>query len=108
MDRTQTIATAPNVALHEIAFVRGEWHVQAPLVFRIYILLFAILVVVTHLKLEDNILLSVASAIQLLSWHLAGLFDSVGAYRVFFPSSATLPRAVFCQTHQIMARMALS
>lgn len=72
---------AAGIASHVFIFVREEWHVQAPTLFKVYALICCVLGVAEGLK----------CCLLIASCYAAALFSSMLVYRVFFHPLRNFP-----------------
>ncbi|KAH8901372.1 cytochrome P450 [Thozetella sp. PMI_491] len=72
------------VASHLGVFIRGEWHMQAPLLFYTYSFLTLTLFVFQYRYLEHELAVSVQTTWLLTTSYATGLFTSIIIYRKFF------------------------
>lgn len=70
--------------IHNMFFIKGEWHIQAPLIFRFYIALFLLNLGVYYWIIEQRFEWCLTYTIFTLCFHLIGLFGSMFLYRVWF------------------------
>ena len=75
------LACAAGVTAHIGLFIRGEWHMQAPVVLVIHVLLAALVVLYDFRDMEMSPS-SFSNAFGIISGYLLGLFSSIIAYRL--------------------------
>lgn len=68
---------------HQLVFIRGEWHLLAPTVFSIHVVL-ALLVIGAEIQLNGNVKASSVTALTSVAYYLTSLFTSIAIYRVYF------------------------
>lgn len=121
MSRAETffISSAIGIAAHLGIFIRGEWHMRAPAVLVIHVLLGTIVVLSEGRKLgisQEPII----NAIIIISGYLFGLFSSIFAYRLspfhrlyYFPGPRVAAASKFwhvwqcrdSRNHELMVRL---
>ena len=74
-------AGATGIAAHVGIFIRGEWHMRAPLVFALHIVL-GFITVFTELRKQGSSQSPLLNAAVIVAGYLAGLFASIVAYRL--------------------------
>ena len=86
------IAAAAGILSHILIFIRNEHHVQAPQIFRVFLLLSLLLFIgeARIWSLSDSIQAARASALLVLSYS-ASLFTSIIIYRLFFHQLRNFP-----------------
>lgn len=78
-----TVAAA-GVLSHNIIFIHGEWHMQAPLIVRVYIALAILTFVFEAASSDDGYLRIFGKALLVISTYATSLFTSMTIYRIFF------------------------
>ena len=68
---------------HQLVFIRGEWHLLAPTVFSIHLVL-ALLFIGAEVQLGSNVSGSNVNALVSVACYLISLFTSIAIYRIFF------------------------
>lgn len=84
-------AAAVGVALHHIVFRKGEWHLQAPAVFTLWLLSYPALFVVELGLGAQNAAASALNTITTLSCLMGAVFASMTVYRLFFHRLRSFP-----------------
>jgi hypothetical protein len=75
------LSYAVGVAAHLALFIRGEWHMQAPVVFVLHVLLGSF-TVFSEFRKQGASQSSLLNASIIIAGYLLGLFSSIVAYRV--------------------------
>ncbi|KAJ9260547.1 hypothetical protein DTO212C5_8476 [Paecilomyces variotii] len=81
MLRNNVLAAALGVLAHQVVFIHGEWHLRAPAVVIVHLLIGIFIYTTEISKDEQNGLLS---ATVLVCLYLASLLSSISIYRLFF------------------------
>jgi hypothetical protein len=68
---------------HQLVFIRGEWHLLAPTVFSIHILL-ALLLIGAEIQLNGNTSGSNVIVLASITCYIVSLFTSITIYRICF------------------------
>ncbi|KAI0892636.1 cytochrome P450 [Annulohypoxylon nitens] len=77
------VAAILGVLSHIGIFIRGEWHMQAPTLVKVYSF-FALTVFLVDYRTEGDVNASVSTTMLLSSSYATGLFTSIVIYRKFF------------------------
>ena len=77
------LAAVAGVASHNIVFIHGEWHMQAPLVLRAYIVLAVITYIAEIINGRSCYLQSGGRSLLIVGTYGATLFMSMAFYRLF-------------------------
>ena len=87
-----SIAAAAGILSHNLVFIRNEHHIQAPQIFRFFLLLSLVLFIgeARIWALNDPAQAARASSLIVLLYSLS-LFTSIAIYRVFFHQLRRLP-----------------
>lgn len=83
---------------HQMVFIRGEWHMRAPLILYSHVV-FTTIIFIARLNLHSSNLTEVmrdTSAVLLA--YLGGLFGSITIYRLFFHRLRSFPGPVWAKT----------
>ena len=78
------LLAAAGILSHIGVFIRGEHHLQAPFLFRLYLLLAIALLLSQSAALSYNMKEAAYTSTYLISSYAAALFSSMTVYRVFF------------------------
>ena len=112
-------AGATGIAVHVGIFIRGEWHMKAPRVIAIHVLL-VLITVLTELRKQGLLQSLLLNAIVIIAGYLSGLFASIVAYRLLpshrlhhFPGPHLAPISKFwhvwqcrdSRNHELMDRL---
>lgn len=79
-----SMAGVSGVASHLCFFIYGEHHMKAPMIFRIYIALFMILLYVEIVVRDQAVSLGTIEAVEVSIAYVLSLLTSVTVYRKFF------------------------
>ncbi|KAI1412243.1 cytochrome P450 [Hypoxylon sp. FL1857] len=71
------------VLSHLVVFIRGEWHMQAPTLVKVYSL-FALAIFIVEYRLEADVRTSLRTTTIAITSYAAGLFTSIIIYRKYF------------------------
>ena len=77
------IVSIVGLLAHQVVFIRGEWHLFAPTVLSVHVVL-ALLLVGTQSQLEHNVNSSTVIILASFACYLLSLFTSIAVYRVYF------------------------
>ena len=94
-------AVVSGVLTHRLFFIRGEWHMQAPTLLRLYSLIY---IVATALELKTNdqsIGWSLTKSSLICTSHVVSLFFSIVIYRLFFHHLHKLPGPVLASISKL-------
>jgi hypothetical protein len=84
VSRDLLLAAVAGVLSHNLLFIHGEWHMRAPLLFRLYVTL-ALLVFVAEAVLHaGEIIQTITQSLQIISSYAGALFASILLYRRLF------------------------
>ncbi len=85
------VAASAGLASHNCLFIRGEWHLQAPVLFRIYLVLtFVVFFVEVGLEHAGS-LQAFKTTLHLITAYSTALFGSMIAYRTMFHRLQNFP-----------------
>lgn len=84
MELTYSIAAAAGLLAHHLCFIRGEWHLVAPLLFMITVLVPVADVVLAITKDNSGPLGVVYTTILNVASFYSALFTSIAIYRLLF------------------------
>ena len=85
------LSAAAGILSHVGVFVRGEHHLQAPFLFRLYVFLAIALLLSQSAVLSYNMKEAAYTSTLLISSYAAAVFSSMTAYRVFFHRLRAFP-----------------
>lgn len=77
------LASIIGLLAHQLVFIRGEWHLWAPTVLSLHVML-ALLLVGIHSQLEQNVNSITVIVLASFACYLLSLFTSIAIYRVYF------------------------
>ena len=77
------LASIIGLLAHQLVFIRGEWHLLAPTVFSIHIIL-SLLLIGAEIQLSGNAKGGSIHALVLIACYLVSLFISISIYRIYF------------------------
>ena len=79
-----SIAAASGVASHLCFFIYGEHHMRAPMILRLYIVLFSMLLYTETVVKHQEISLGARKAVEVFTAYILSLLTSIAIYRKFF------------------------
>lgn len=83
MVSTPLLAGILGLLAHQLLFIRGEWHLLAPTVLSIHVVL-ALLLVGAEFQLSGNTNGINVNALASVACYLISLFTSIAIYRIYF------------------------
>ena len=86
-----TFSAAVGILSHICIFIRGEHHLRAPFLFRLYVFLAVALFLSQNLILSYNVREAAYISALLISIYAAALFSSMTIYRIFFHRLRSFP-----------------
>lgn len=84
------VAAMAGFASHQVLFIRGEWHMQAPIVLRVYVTLI-VLTCITEILGGDEILGNLKRSFMVIATYATSLFTSMTIYRILFHRLRSFP-----------------
>ena len=87
-------AVLAGIASHVCIFIKGEWHLQAPKVFRIYLALFAVVVTLETLYSHNGSASGFSRGFWMVIAYCTSLFASIAIYRQFLHPLCSFPGPV--------------
>lgn len=97
------LSAAAGILSHLGVFVRGEHHLQAPFLFRLYIFLAIALLLSQSAALSYNMKEAAYNSALLISSYATALFSSMTSYHVFCPSASRLSCASIGKSVEALA-----
>lgn len=76
-------ASILGLLVHQLVFIRGEWHLLAPTVLSIHVVL-ALLLIGAEIQLTGNENGAVCDVFASIACYLVSLFTSITVYRTYF------------------------
>lgn len=76
-----SIAAASGLASHLCFFIYGEHHMKAPLIFRLHVVLFAVLIYVEIVVKHQNVFPGTKQAFEVFAVYILSLLTSIFIYR---------------------------
>ena len=77
------LASSLGLLAHQLLFIRGEWHLTAPTVLSVHVVL-ALLLIGTEIRFDGNVKSSNVYGLDSIICYLISLFTSIAVYRIYF------------------------